>query len=29
MKGGDDDQVPPEVRIFHVSGLWPGRWGRL
>jgi hypothetical protein len=20
VKGGDDDQVPPEMRIFHVSG---------
>jgi hypothetical protein len=29
VKSGDDDQVPPEMRIFHVSGLWLERRGRL
>jgi hypothetical protein len=29
VKGGDDNQVPPEVRIFHVSGRWPTRRRRL
>jgi hypothetical protein len=29
VKSGDEDQVPPEMRIFHVSGLGLVRRGRL
>jgi hypothetical protein len=29
VKSGDDDQVPPEMRIFHVSGLGLERRARL
>jgi hypothetical protein len=29
VKSGDDDQVPPEMRIFHVSGLGLVRRDRL
>jgi hypothetical protein len=28
VKGGDENQIPPEVRIFHVSGPLGRRRGR-